>query len=55
MREMPSDLAITHEVREHPEVFSLEPDPARNNGGMDVQLVRELHDCHRGRPLPHEA
>src|SRR6266478_3944909 len=55
MREMPSDLAIAHVVREHPKILSLESDPPRDDRGMDVQLVRELDDGYRRRPLPHGA
>jgi len=46
------DLAIAHVVREHPKILSLESNPPRDDRGMDVQLVRELHDGHRRRPLP---
>src|SRR5882762_8306460 len=41
---MPSDLAFAHVVREHAEILSLESDPPPYDRGMDVQLVRELHD-----------
>ena len=55
LREVPPNLSAADIVREHPKILAFESDPAGDNRRMDVQLVCELHDRYRGRPLPYGA